>query len=99
MRSSGTCILLLAIQFTLAARSAPSQPPHHIQSFAEIVAGITEPLNVPNCQEGTFDCDMKTAESYHVVAWIFALIGMSVLALLLISYCAAFVILLWHYAE
>lgn len=87
-----------ALRGVFALPSPPNTRPFHIQSFAEIVAGTTEPFDAIDCQPGTFHCDTKTAESYHVVTWVLALIGMAILALLFISYCIAVCSLLWHRA-
>jgi hypothetical protein len=90
-----TAVFLLFIATTFAAPSAPNDQPYHIQSFAEIV-GILEPLQASDCQPGTFRCDTRTAESYHVVTWVLTLIGMGLLAILFLSYCVAVGQILWH---
>ncbi|KAH3957376.1 hypothetical protein HBI56_063090 [Parastagonospora nodorum] len=88
--------IFLLVATCFAAPSAPNAEPYHIQSFAEIIEGIADPMQASDCQAGTFYCDTNTAESYHVVTWVLALIGMALLALLFISYCVAVFQILWH---
>jgi hypothetical protein len=87
---------LILVTDTFAAPSVPNTAPYHIQSFAEKVAGIAEPFDASDCQPGEVHCDTLTTESYHVVTWIFALIGMAILALLFFSYCIAVLTSVWH---
>lgn len=95
-RSDILITIFLFVATCCAAPSAPNADPYHIQSFAEIIEGIADPLQASDCQAGTFHCDTKTAESYHVVTWVLALIGMALLALLFISYCVAVFQILLH---
>ncbi|EAT83771.1 hypothetical protein SNOG_08603 [Parastagonospora nodorum SN15] len=68
----GAQLPLARVGNSVTAPSAPNAEPYHIQSFAEIIEGIADPMQASDCQAGTFYCDTNTAESYHVVTYCVA---------------------------